>query len=75
MERECITVSDLTQRIKINLESEFEDLRVRGEVVRPTTARSGHIYFTLKDGDSTLKAVAWRSAARFLLAPSRRASS
>ncbi len=69
MERECITVSDLTQRLKILLESEFDDLRVRGEVVRPTTARSGHVYFTLKDGDATLKAVAWRSAARFLLAP------
>ncbi|MFH1531582.1 MAG: exodeoxyribonuclease VII large subunit [Pseudomonadota bacterium] len=69
MERECITVSELTQRIKITLESEFEDLRVRGEVVRPTTARSGHVYFTLKDGDATLKAVAWRTAARFLLAP------
>ena len=69
MERECITVSDLTQRLKSLLESEFEDLRVRGEVVRPTTARSGHIYFTLKDGDATLKAVAWRSSARFLKAP------
>jgi exodeoxyribonuclease VII large subunit len=69
MERECITVSDLTQRIKTNLESEFDDLRVQGEVVRPTAARSGHIYFTLKDGDATLKAVAWRSAARFLQAP------
>lgn len=69
MERECITVSDLTQRIKIILESDFDDLRIRGEVVRPTTARSGHIYFTLKDGDATLKAVAWRSAARFLQAP------
>jgi len=69
MEPECITVSELTQRIKTILESEFEDLRVRGEVVRPTTARSGHIYFTLKDGDATLNAVAWRSSARFLQAP------
>ncbi len=69
MDAECTTVSELTQRIKTLLDLEFEDIRVRGEVVRPTRARSGHIYFTLKDGGATLQAVVWKGSARFLQAP------
>ena len=68
MDRECITVSDLTQRIRTILEGEFEDLRVRGEVVQLNPARSGHVYFTLRHGDASLKAVAWKGSVRFLQA-------
>ena len=48
------------------LEQRFERVRIRGEVSRTTRARSGHVYFGLKDEKATLDAVAWKAiAARF----------
>jgi len=43
------TVSELTGSVKKTLESAFGRVRVRGEVGRVITARSGHMYYDIKD--------------------------
>ncbi len=56
------TVSELTSRIKNLLEESFPSVWVEGEVSNCRMPSSGHIYFTLKDEQSQLKAVFFRGA-------------
>jgi exodeoxyribonuclease VII large subunit len=62
------TVSELTGYIRDLFEVDFrlQDVEVSGEISNFTQARSGHLYFTLKDSQSQLKGVMWRSAAERL---------
>jgi exodeoxyribonuclease VII large subunit len=62
------TVAELTNYIRELFEIDFrlQDMRVAGEISNFTLARSGHLYFTLKDDVSQLKCVMWRSAAQRL---------
>src|SRR5690606_30521827 len=60
------TVSELTYAIRQTLETGFSLVSVEGEVSQPTLARSGHIYFTLKDDGAQLACVIWRSTAERL---------
>ena len=53
----------MTGLIKAKLEGSFPRVWVEGEIADFTRAHSGHLYFTLKDKDSQLKAVMWRSSA------------
>jgi len=57
------TVSELTQVIRLDLESNFARVWVEGEVSNYRDPGSGHRYFTLKDKDASLRAVMWRSDA------------
>lgn len=62
------SVSQLTDAIRLLLESSFSSVTVEGEVSKPTIASSGHVYFTLKDDGAQLACVIWRSTAeRFKL--------
>jgi exodeoxyribonuclease VII large subunit len=65
--RQAWTVSQLNDRIQGVLEGEFADVWVEGEVsnlrVMPS---SGHWYFTLKDEKAQIRAVVWKSDARYL---------
>ncbi|MDC0462367.1 exodeoxyribonuclease VII large subunit [Alphaproteobacteria bacterium] len=54
------SVADLSNAIKRTIESSFELVRVRGEISKPATPGSGHIYFTLKDTNVALSAVVWK---------------
>jgi exodeoxyribonuclease VII large subunit len=65
-ERRVLTVSELNAHIRALLDEEFGDVWIAGEVSGCRPATSGHIYFTLKDRDSQLKCVVWRSTARYL---------
>ena len=56
-----LTISELSQALKVTVEGAFEFVRVRAEVSSPKLAPSGHLYFTLKDERSTLAAVSWRT--------------
>ena len=56
-----LSVSDLTDEIKLMLEEQFDRVSVRGEVSQPQTSRNGHLYFTLKDAGSQLSCVMWNS--------------
>ena len=44
-----LTVSELSNQVKFTVESNFQRVRVKGEISRPTRASSGHLYLTLKD--------------------------
>ncbi len=60
-EKKYYTVSELTNNIKSILENEFFDVYVIGEVSNLANPTSGHSYFTLKDKQSTVKCVIFRS--------------
>ncbi len=59
------SVSELTRYLKDLLESDHNlaDVWVQGEISNFTQPRSGHLYFTLKDGGAALRCVMWRNAA------------
>lgn len=54
------TVSEISGAVKRVIEGEFGRVRVRGEVGRVFAARSGHLYFDLKDERSVLASVTWK---------------
>jgi exodeoxyribonuclease VII large subunit len=60
------TVSQLTQEIKDLLEEHFIDIWVEGEVSNVRVPPSGHIYFTLKDQWSQMRALIFKQQARHL---------
>ncbi|MGB5058033.1 MAG: exodeoxyribonuclease VII large subunit, partial [Candidatus Promineifilaceae bacterium] len=62
------TVSELTAYIRelFAIDYRLQDLEVSGEISNFTRARSGHLYFTLKDAGAQIKCVMWRSAAERL---------
>jgi len=61
-----LSVSALNEQIKNLLESTFVRVHVEAELSRITYHNSGHIYFTLKDASSTIRAVMFRGNARSL---------
>jgi exodeoxyribonuclease VII large subunit len=63
VEREILTVTELTWRLKGLVESRFGYVVVQGEISNLTRASSGHCYFTLKDESAQIRAVMWRSSA------------
>src|SRR5512143_2338557 len=60
------TVTQLTSQIKTLLEANFPDIWVEGETSNLSIPQSGHAYFTLKDEQSQIRSVLFRSAQRFL---------
>jgi exodeoxyribonuclease VII large subunit len=64
--RYILTVSELTQGIKDILEDKFPDVWVEGEISNLRIPPSGHIYFTLKDDLSQIRAVLFKRQARTL---------
>ncbi len=61
-----LTVTQLTSHIKSLLEGSFPDVWVEGELSNLSVPQSGHAYFTLKDQQSQIRAVLFRSSHRFL---------
>jgi exodeoxyribonuclease VII large subunit len=69
--RHVFTVTELTVQVRDLLEERFGELWVEGELSNCRVWNTGHLYFTLKDGASQIKAVIFRSALRYLkFAPS-----
>lgn len=60
--RQIYSVSDLNAYIRALLESNenLMDIWIAGEVSNLSKPRSGHIYFTLKDMDASVRCVIWR---------------
>ncbi|TDL79835.1 exodeoxyribonuclease VII large subunit [Palleronia sediminis] len=54
------SVSEISGAVKRVIEGEFSRIRVRGEVGRVFRAKSGHLYFDIKDDRSVLASVAWK---------------
>ena len=65
-ERRIWVVRDLVAAVRTHLEREYSDIWVEGEISNFRAHDSGHLYFTLKDQDSQVKAVMFRSQARLL---------
>ncbi|HEV2234216.1 MAG TPA: exodeoxyribonuclease VII large subunit, partial [Terriglobia bacterium] len=65
-QRKILSVSELTLRVKGLFEKNFAEVWVEGEVSNFRPASSGHLYFTLKDATSQLRAVCFRNQARYL---------
>jgi exodeoxyribonuclease VII large subunit len=65
-EEHVYTVSELNRSARGMLETEFADVWLRGEVSEIKRAASGHLYFTLKDEESEIRAVRFRGRASAL---------
>ncbi len=65
-ERRIWTVRDLIASVRTQLEREFTDMWVEGEVSNFRAHPSGHLYFTLKDQAAQIRVVMFRSSARLL---------
>ncbi len=65
-EKQIYSVKELNAAVRDALESEFRDIRVVGEISGTRLATSGHCYFTLKEQDSLVKCVCYRSSYRYL---------
>ncbi len=65
-ERRVWKVRDLVASVRTHIEREFSDAWVEGEISNFRSPESGHLYFTLKDGNAQIKVVMFRSAARLL---------
>lgn len=60
------SVTELTRSIKLILENGFSFISVCGEISNIRKPYSGHLYFTLKDEFSQLKAVLFKPQQRYL---------
>ncbi|WP_461256115.1 exodeoxyribonuclease VII large subunit [Treponema sp. R80B11-R83G3] len=59
-----LTVSELTEQIRLNLEGSFSYVCVEGEISNCRPASSGHLYFSLKDSNAKIDAVMFRNRLR-----------
>jgi exodeoxyribonuclease VII large subunit len=65
-DRRIFTVRDLVAAVRTHIEREYGDAWVEGEISNFRAHGSGHLYFTLKDQNSQIRAVMFRSQARLL---------
>jgi exodeoxyribonuclease VII large subunit len=56
----------LVASVRTHIEREYSDAWVEGEISNFRAPESGHLYFTLKDGDAQIRVVMFRSSARLL---------
>lgn len=61
-----ISVSSLNTQIKSLLETTFINVNVEGEISNLTYHNSGHIYFSIKDENSTISCVMFKGNAKYL---------
>lgn len=64
--RRTWTVRDLVAAVRTNVEREYGDIWVEGEISNFKAHDSGHLYFTLKDASSQMRVVMFRSSAKLL---------
>jgi exodeoxyribonuclease VII large subunit len=60
--RRIYAVAEITRLIKTTLENEFGNIWIEGEISNLRKPSSGHLYFTLKDETSQMRAVLFRGA-------------
>jgi len=59
-----LTVSELTEQIRLNLEGSFSYVCVEGEISNCRPASSGHLYFSLKDSGAKIDAIMFKNKLR-----------
>jgi exodeoxyribonuclease VII large subunit len=65
-ERRVWTVRGLVAAVRAHVEREYSDAWVEGEISNLRAPDSGHLYFTLKDGNAQIRVVMFSSKARLL---------
>jgi len=65
-ENRPLTVSEITELIRISLEGSFDRITVEGEVSNCRPSSTGHLYFVLKDRQAVLQAVMFKNRLRSL---------
>jgi exodeoxyribonuclease VII large subunit len=65
-ERRVWTVRALVAAVRTHVEREYTDAWVEGEISNFRAPDSGHLYFTLKDGNAQISVVMFSSKARLL---------
>jgi exodeoxyribonuclease VII large subunit len=65
-DRRVWKVRDLVAAVRSHVEREYSDAWVEGEISNFRAPDSGHLYFTLKDGNAQIRVVMFRSSARLL---------
>jgi exodeoxyribonuclease VII large subunit len=66
-DRRVWAVRELVAALRTSMEREYGDIWVEGEISNfRAPGSSGHLYFTLKDGDSQIRTVMFKSQARLL---------
>jgi len=65
-ERRIWRVRDLVTGIRQQVEEEYQDIWVEGEISNCRPAPSGHVYFSLKDNEAQLSVVLFRREAQLL---------
>lgn len=63
LDREVLSVSQLNNRARLLLEDVFSGIWVEGEISNLARPASGHIYFTLKDGQAQVRCALFRQNA------------
>src|SRR6185369_12161002 len=57
------SVSQVTEEVRALLERGFANVWVEGEVINVSRPTSGHVYFSLRDANASIKAVLYRTQA------------
>lgn len=65
-QEQIFSVSQITEYIRQILESSFRNITIEGEISNWRPSSAGHIYFTLKDENSQIKAVLFKGNAYHL---------
>jgi len=65
-ERRVWAVRELVASVRSAIEREYSDVWTEGEISNFRAPDSGHLYFTLKDGNAQIRVVMFRSSARLL---------
>ncbi|HEY3620389.1 MAG TPA: exodeoxyribonuclease VII large subunit [Candidatus Sulfotelmatobacter sp.] len=65
-ERRVWKVRELVAAVRSHIERAYSDAWVEGEISNFRAPDSGHLYFTLKDGNAQVRVVMFRSSARLL---------
>jgi len=65
-DRRVWKVRDLVAAVRTHIEKEYSEAWVEGEISNYRNPESGHLYFTLKDGNAQIRVVMFRSSARLL---------
>ena len=65
-QRQVFTVAEVNAAIRALLDENFQDIWISGEISGCKVSTSGHCYFTLKERESQISAVCYRSSFRYL---------
>ena len=64
--RRIFSVAELVGDVRLHLERGYQNVWLSGEISNCRPAPSGHVYFTLKDGEAQLSVVLFRRQAQLL---------